>query len=94
MDPCRVRRGGMEPHEVNRPGFRGGSVTWNQPTANLKGVTLTYWTATQTATMAKPVIAAFEKSTGAKIDTVVIPDVYETNAPTKLASGAKPYWEG
>lgn len=71
-------------------GSDSSSVTWNQPTANLKGVTLTYWTATQTATMAKPVIAAFEKSTGAKIDTVVIPDVYETNAPTKLASGAKP----
>jgi raffinose/stachyose/melibiose transport system substrate-binding protein len=40
--------------------------------------------------MAKPVIKAFEKATGARINTVVIPDVYETNAPTKLASGAKP----
>jgi raffinose/stachyose/melibiose transport system substrate-binding protein len=66
------------------------AVTWNEPTAKLDGVTLTYWTATQTATMAKPVIDAFEKATGAKINTVIIPDVYETNAPTKLASGSKP----
>ena len=66
------------------------AVTWNEPTASLKGVTLTYWTATQTAKMADQVIAAFEKQTGAKINTVVIPDVYETNAPTKIASGTKP----
>ncbi|PJJ55581.1 ABC transporter substrate-binding protein [Compostimonas suwonensis] len=67
-----------------------GEVTWNEPTADLSGVTLTYWTATQTATMADQVIDAFEDQTGAKIDKVIIPDVYETNAPTKLASGAKP----
>jgi raffinose/stachyose/melibiose transport system substrate-binding protein len=67
-----------------------GAVTWNNPTARLDGVTLTYWMSTQTATMAKQVITAFEKATGAKINTVVIPDVYETNAPTKLASGAIP----
>ncbi len=67
-----------------------GAVTWNEPTASLKGVTLTYWTATQTATMADQVITAFEAKTGATINKVIIPDVYETNAPTKLATGAKP----
>lgn len=75
------------------PGPSGGvdaTVTWSEPTANLAGVTLTYWTATQTAKMADQVIGAFEKQTGAKINTVVIPDVYETNAPTKIASGSKP----
>ncbi|HEY0259884.1 MAG TPA: extracellular solute-binding protein [Lacisediminihabitans sp.] len=74
------------------PGTSSNSstVTWNKPTANLDGTTLTYWTATQTATMADTVIAAFEKATGAKINKVVIPDVYETNAPTKIASGSKP----
>ncbi|GAA3604282.1 extracellular solute-binding protein [Kineosporia mesophila] len=66
------------------------AATWPEPTASLKGVTLTYWTATQTATMADKVIAAFEQQTGAKINKVIIPDVYETNAPTKLATGAKP----
>jgi raffinose/stachyose/melibiose transport system substrate-binding protein len=68
----------------------GAAVTWPDPTAKLDGVTLTYWTATQTATMADPVIKAFEAATGAKINKVIIPDVYETNAPTKIATGAKP----
>lgn len=75
------------------PGSTGtdnAKVTWNEPTADLKGVTLTYWTATQTATMADKVIADFEKKTGATIHKVIIPDVYETNAPTKIASGSKP----
>ncbi|MEA9985630.1 MULTISPECIES: ABC transporter substrate-binding protein [Subtercola] len=74
------------------PGSSSSSaeVTWNDPTAKLDGVTLTYWTATQTATMADQVIGAFEKATGAKINKVIIPDVYETNAPTKIASGSKP----
>lgn len=81
---------------ANNPGADSGSgsgtgaVTWNDPTASLAGVTLTYWTATQTATMADGVIKAFEEKTGAKINKVIIPDVYETNAPTKLATGDKP----
>jgi raffinose/stachyose/melibiose transport system substrate-binding protein len=81
---------------ANNPGSASGSssntapVDWPDPTASLAGVTLTYWTATQTATMADNVIKAFEQKTGAKISKVIIPDVYETNAPTKLATGAKP----
>ncbi|WP_305785414.1 ABC transporter substrate-binding protein [Symbioplanes lichenis] len=77
---------------ANNPGSDTGSggVTWNDPTAKLDDVTLTFWTATQTATMADGVIKAFEAQTGAKINKVIIPDVYETNAPTKLATGAKP----
>jgi raffinose/stachyose/melibiose transport system substrate-binding protein len=66
------------------------SSSWPDPNAGLQGVTLTFWTATQTATMADGVIKAFEAKTGAKINKVIIPDVYETNAPTKLATGAKP----
>ncbi|GAA2502072.1 ABC transporter substrate-binding protein [Winogradskya humida] len=72
------------------PSGSDAAVTWPDPTASLSGVTLTYWTATQTATMADSVIKAFEEKTGAKINKVIIPDVYETNAPTKLATGAKP----
>jgi raffinose/stachyose/melibiose transport system substrate-binding protein len=81
---------------ANNPGSDSGSSSntaaadWPDPTASLAGVTLTYWTATQTATMADNVIKAFEQKTGAKINKVIIPDVYETNAPTKLATGAKP----
>jgi raffinose/stachyose/melibiose transport system substrate-binding protein len=67
-----------------------GPVTWNSPTKSLKGVTLTYWTSSEEAHLADQPIAAFDKATGAKINTVIIPDVYETNAPTKLATGAKP----
>jgi raffinose/stachyose/melibiose transport system substrate-binding protein len=66
------------------------STTWPDPGAGLQGVTLTLWMSTQTAAMADNVIKSFEAKTGAKITKVVIPDVYETNAPTKLATGAKP----
>lgn len=66
------------------------------PTARLDGVTLTLWTAATTAHSADQVITAFESATGAKVNTVVVPDPYETNLPTKLATGAKPdlmFWQ-
>ena len=63
---------------------------WPSPTASLKGVTLTYWSSANAAHLPDKVFAAFEAATGVKINHVVIPDVYETNAPTKLATGAKP----
>ncbi|MFB6846563.1 ABC transporter substrate-binding protein [Streptomyces sp. NPDC056373] len=70
-----------------------GSV---DPTADLKGVELTMWTAQNSVGQPKQAIEAFEKATGAKINTVVIPDPYESNVPTKLASGVKPdlmFWQ-
>jgi len=66
------------------------------PTASLKGVTLTFWTAQNSVGEPKQVIDAFEKATGAKVNTVVVPDPYESNLPTKLASGEKPdlaFWQ-
>jgi raffinose/stachyose/melibiose transport system substrate-binding protein len=66
------------------------------PTANLKGVNLTMWVAQNSVTEPKQAIEAFEKATGAKITTQVIPDPYESNVPTKLASGDKPdlmFWQ-
>jgi raffinose/stachyose/melibiose transport system substrate-binding protein len=74
----------------------GAANTAVNPTASLKGVTLTMWTATTSVQEPKTVIADFEKATGAKVTTVVIPDPYETNVPTKLATGAKPdllFWQ-
>jgi raffinose/stachyose/melibiose transport system substrate-binding protein len=68
----------------------GGATTWASPTAKLKGVSLTIWAAESTATVAKKVIASFDAKTGASVKIVVIPDVYETNVPTKLATGDKP----
>ncbi|MFG2727260.1 ABC transporter substrate-binding protein [Streptomyces canus] len=65
-------------------------------TASLKGVKLTMWVAQNSVSEPKQVIEAFEKATGAKITTEVIPDPYESNVPTKLASGTKPdlmFWQ-
>ncbi|KOV97007.1 sugar-binding protein [Streptomyces sp. NRRL B-1140] len=70
-----------------------GSV---DPTADLKGVQLTMWTAQNSVGQPKQAIEAFEKATGAKISTEVVPDPYESNVPTKLASGVKPdlmFWQ-
>ncbi|MET7703275.1 extracellular solute-binding protein [Streptomyces sp. NPDC005485] len=66
------------------------------PTASLKGVELTMWTAQNSVAQPKQAIEAFEKATGAKVTTEVIPDPYESNVPTKLASGVKPdlmFWQ-
>ncbi|MEV5613123.1 ABC transporter substrate-binding protein [Streptomyces sp. NPDC052225] len=66
------------------------------PTAELDGVRLTMWTAQNTVNAPKQVIDAFEKATGARVDTQAIPDLYEQNVPTKLASGDKPdlmFWQ-
>jgi raffinose/stachyose/melibiose transport system substrate-binding protein len=66
------------------------------PTGSLKGVTLDFWVAQNSTGEPKQVISAFEKATGAKVDTVVVPDPYESNLPTKLAGGDKPdlaFWQ-
>ena len=66
------------------------------PTARLDGVKLTMWTAQNTVDAPKQVIDAFEKATGAKVETQAIPDLYEQNVPTKLASGDRPdlmFWQ-
>ncbi|MEW1722172.1 ABC transporter substrate-binding protein [Streptomyces sp. NPDC093109] len=73
-----------------------GSAAQVDPTAKLDGVKLTMWTAQNTVNAPKQVIDAFEKATGAKVDTQAIPDLYEQNVPTKLASGDKPdlmFWQ-
>ena len=66
------------------------------PSGSLKGVTLTFWTAQNSVGEPKQVVSAFEKATGATVNTVVVPDPYESNFPTKLASGEKPdlaFWQ-
>lgn len=74
----------------------GSAKTTVDPTARLDGVKLTMWTAQNTVNAPKQVIEAFEKATGAKVDTQPIPDLYEQNVPTKLASGDRPdlmFWQ-
>ncbi|MFH9887371.1 ABC transporter substrate-binding protein [Streptomyces luteogriseus] len=66
------------------------------PSARLDGVKLTMWTAQNTVDAPKQVIDAFEKATGATVETRAIPDLYEQNVPTKLASGDRPdlmFWQ-
>ncbi|GAA3906621.1 ABC transporter substrate-binding protein [Streptomyces lacrimifluminis] len=66
------------------------------PTARLDGVKLTMWTAQNTLNAPRQVIDAFEKATGAEVETQAIPDLYEQNVPTKLASGDRPdlmFWQ-
>ncbi|MEU0114600.1 ABC transporter substrate-binding protein [Streptomyces bobili] len=66
------------------------------PTARLDGVQLTMWTAQNTLNAPKQVVDAFEKATGAQVETQAIPDPYEQNVPTKLASGDRPdlmFWQ-
>lgn len=86
--------GGAAP-AVSGSGSGSGSNSLN-PTAPLKGVTLTFWTAQNSVGEPKQVISAFEKATGATVNTEVVPDPYESNFPTKLASGEKPdlaFWQ-
>ncbi|MGW3729100.1 ABC transporter substrate-binding protein [Streptomyces sp. NPDC000851] len=73
-----------------------GKQTAVDPTARLDGVKLTMWTAQNTVNAPKQVIDAFEKATGAQVETQAIPDLYEQNVPTKLASGDRPdlmFWQ-
>ncbi|MFD0307749.1 ABC transporter substrate-binding protein [Streptomyces sp. NPDC127119] len=66
------------------------------PTARLDGVKLTMWTAQNTLNAPEQVVDAFEKATGAQVETQAVPDLYEQNVPTKLASGDKPdlmFWQ-
>ncbi|MDW4904160.1 extracellular solute-binding protein [Streptomyces sp. ADMS] len=74
----------------------GGTQTKVDPTARLDGVKLTMWTAQNTLSAPEQVIDAFEKATGAEVGTQAIPDLYEQNVPTKLASGDRPdlmFWQ-
>lgn len=66
------------------------------PLNRLDGVELTMWTAQNTVTAPQQVIDAFEKATGARVETQAVPDPYEINVPTRLASGDRPdlmFWQ-
>ncbi|MGC5170061.1 ABC transporter substrate-binding protein [Microbacterium sp. DT81.1] len=74
----------------------GEAGDWADATADLDGVTLTLWTAQSTSSVPEGVIAAFEEATGATVDNVTVPDQYETNVQTQLATGETPdlmFWQ-
>jgi raffinose/stachyose/melibiose transport system substrate-binding protein len=71
-------------------------ASWPSETAKLNGTTLTIWAAQNSNTVAKKVVSDFEAATGAKINIVTIPDPYEQDLQTKVASGDKPdlaFWQ-
>jgi raffinose/stachyose/melibiose transport system substrate-binding protein len=80
-------------------GGGGGAVapgSWPDPTAKLDGVTLTVWTAQNSTDTAKSVIKGFSAATGAKVQTVTVPDPYEQGVQTRVATGDKPdlaFWQ-
>jgi raffinose/stachyose/melibiose transport system substrate-binding protein len=72
----------------------GGDATWNDPTADLAGVTLTLWSQPATSTYADQVIAAFEEQTGANVEVEILPD--DASQLTKIATGDLPdlaWWQ-
>ncbi|AZR01404.1 ABC transporter substrate-binding protein [Trueperella pyogenes] len=63
---------------------------WPEATAKLDGTTLKIWAAQSSNKIPAGVAKEFEKATGAKVEIVTIPDGYEQNVLTKVATGDKP----
>ncbi|MCI7306304.1 MAG: ABC transporter substrate-binding protein, partial [Trueperella sp.] len=63
---------------------------WPEATAKLEGTTLTVWAAQSSNQIPAGVAKKFEEATGAKVNIVTIPDGYEQNVLTKVATGDKP----
>lgn len=85
-----------DPTAGSPPGADGAEHVPVDPTADLDGVRLTFWTAQNTVSAPEPAIEAFEEATGAEVTTEAIPDLYEQNVPTRLASGDRPdlmFWQ-
>jgi len=77
-------------------GGTAGPTTWPAENTSLKGVNLTIWGGNGASTTMKGVVSGFEKLTGAKVKIVAIPDPYEQNIQTKVATGDKPdlaFWQ-
>ena len=71
-------------------------AAWPAETAKLDGTTLTIWAAQNSNTVPKKVVTDFEAATGANVNVVTIPDPYEQDVQTKVASGDKPdlaFWQ-
>jgi len=77
-------------------GVKAGPTNWPAESTSLKGVNLTIWGGNGASTTMKGVVSGFEKLTGAKVKIVAIPDPYEQNIQTKVATGDKPdlaFWQ-
>jgi raffinose/stachyose/melibiose transport system substrate-binding protein len=67
-----------------------GKAVWNEPTASLEGVTLTFGGGTINDPGLTQVMDAFTEATGAEFDKVAYPDPYEQSLLTKVAVGDMP----
>lgn len=66
------------------------------PTQSLDGVKLTFWAAETSVNVPSQVVEEFERVTGADVNVVVLPGIYEQAVPTKLATGDRPdlmFWQ-
>ncbi|GIF25564.1 raffinose/stachyose/melibiose transport system substrate-binding protein [Actinoplanes tereljensis] len=81
------------------PGTSSGDTApaaWPAPDTKLDGVKLTIWAAQNSNTVPAKVIEGFQKTTGATVQVVTIPDPYEQGIQTKVATGDKPdiaFWQ-
>lgn len=69
---------------------------WPAATQKLDGVELTFWAAQTSNKIPLKVVEEFEKATGAKVNVETIPDNYESNVQTKIATGETPdllFWQ-
>jgi raffinose/stachyose/melibiose transport system substrate-binding protein len=67
-----------------------GKAVWNEPTASLEGVTLTFGGGAVSDAGLTQVMDAFEEATGATFKKVAYPDPYEQSLLTKVAVGDMP----
>jgi raffinose/stachyose/melibiose transport system substrate-binding protein len=88
-----VLAGCSSPGSVAAP---AGPTVWPAVNTSLKGVNLTIWGSSGASTTMKGVVSGFEKLTGADVQVVSIPDPYEQNIQTKVATGNEPdlaFWQ-
>ena len=88
-----VLAGCSSPGSVAGP---AGPTVWPAANTSLKGVNLTIWGSSGASTTMKGVVSGFEKLTGADVKIVAIPDPYEQNIQTKVATGNEPdlaFWQ-
>lgn len=69
---------------------------WPAANTSLEGTSLTIWAAQTSNKIPLKVIEDFEKISGAKVEVVTVPDNYESNVQTKIATGERPdllFWQ-
>lgn len=85
-----------DPSVSSGGGGAAAPADWPGATDDLSGVELTFWAAQSSKDIPAPVIEGFQEATGATINLVTMPDPYEQNVQTKVATGDTPdlsFWQ-